>query len=71
MQFQVRNGEHELVSLILVIFTVSLSQPVSGLLENLKVVSRIRTAYFGSLAKCGKGVFFGFCGPLGFLENSP
>ena len=71
MQFQVRNGEHKLVSLILLSFTVSLTQPLSGLLENLKVVSRIATAYFGRLAKCGKGVVVGLCGPLGFLENSP
>ena len=71
MQFQVRNGERELVSLIFVSLTVSLTQPLSGLPENLKVVSRIATAYFGRLAKCGKGVFLGFCSSLGFLENSP
>ena len=71
MQFEVRNGERELVSLIFVSLTVSLTQPLSGLPENLKVVSRIATAYSGRLAKCGKGVFVGFCGPLGFLENSP
>ena len=71
VQLQVRNGEHELVSLILASFTVSLTKPISELLENLKVVSMIATAYVGRLAKCGKGVFVGFCGPLGFLENSP
>ena len=71
MQFDVRNGERELVSLIFVSLTVSLTQPLSGLPENLKVVSMIATAYVGRLAKCGKGVFVGFCGPLGFLENSP
>ena len=71
MQFQVRNGEHDLILFVLVSFTVSQTQPLSGLIENLKVVSRIATAYFGRLAKCGKGVFVGFCGPLGFLENSP
>ena len=40
MQFQVRNGEHDLILFVLVSFTVSLTQPLSGLIENLKVVSR-------------------------------
>ena len=70
MQVQSYGGKHELVSLILVSFLISLTQPLAGLLENHKVVSRIPTAYCGKLAKCGKGVFVVFCGPLGFLENS-
>ena len=52
-------------------FTVLTEEALSGSRQYLKVISWIPSAHYGWLAKYGKRVFFGFCGSLWFLGNSP
>ena len=68
-----KSGMENTTKVLLVIHSliVFVDQPLSGLRQYLKVISWIPSANCGWLAKYGGRVFFGFCGSLWFLGNSP